>query len=178
MEKALRDAQMARLSRYRRNGFAPLGLDVYSGKWAYFYETTDITRSRIAYQPGIGNYLRLYQDKKIDYSKMTISGSIINGSDQVRNVGVAITFFDEHGNQVGQETVQVNNARPDVPYPFTSKIDMALDRPFDSSSTYVLYADPIEDSDNAGAASTSINGGANVPGAVTPGAGAATRPYP
>jgi hypothetical protein len=36
------------------------------------------------------------------------------------------------------------SARPDVPYPFTSKIDMALNRAFDSSSIYVLYADPVQ----------------------------------
>jgi hypothetical protein len=45
---------------------------------------------------------------------------------------------------VGHETIQVANARPDVPYPFTAEVKMALNRPFDSSSAYVLYADPIE----------------------------------
>ena len=48
------------------------------------------------------------------------------------------------GAQVGGEIVRINNARPDVPYPFTATLDMALNGPFDSSSTYVLYADPIE----------------------------------
>ena len=43
---------------------------------------------------------------------------------------------------MGGEIVQVNNARPDVPYPFTATLEMALDRPFSSSSTNVLYADP------------------------------------
>ena len=79
----------------------------------------------------------------IDFSRLTISGSVLNASDEPRHVGVAITFFDEYGNQVGSEIVQINNARPDVPYPFTSKLEMALDRPFSSSSTYVLYADAI-----------------------------------
>ena len=59
-------------------------------------------------------------------------------------IGIAITFFDDNGNQVGSEIIHVNNARPDVPYPFTSTIDMALNRAFSSSSTYVLYADPAE----------------------------------
>lgn len=155
-QRAVRDALSQKTARYRRNGFSPLGLDVYSGKWAFYYSTTDSTQSRIDYQPGVGNYVRLYPGKTIDYGTMTISGSVINGSDQVRNIGVAIAFFDENGNQVGHETVQVNNARPDVPYPFTSKINMALDRAFDSSSTYVLYADPIEDAEAPGAANTSV----------------------
>ena len=75
---------------------------------------------------------------------MTISGSVLNAADEVRNVGVAITFFDENGNQVGSETIQINNARPNVPYPFTSTLTMALNRPFSSSTTYVLYADSAE----------------------------------
>mgnify|MGYP001999636056 CR=1 FL=1 len=41
----------------------------------------------------------------------------------------------------GAEIVEIQNARPNVPYPFTKKIDMALNRPFASHSTYVLYAD-------------------------------------
>ena len=40
--------------------------------------------------------------------------------------------------------VQVNNARPDVPYPFTETIKMALNGPFNSSTRYVLYADDVE----------------------------------
>ena len=73
---------------------------------------------------------------------MTISGSVMNAAEEVRDIGIALTFFDEAGSQVGGEIIQVNNARPQVPYPFTVPIAMALDRPFDSTSTYVLYADP------------------------------------
>ena len=62
----------------------------------------------------------------------------------MRNLGIAVTFFDENGNQVGGEIIKINNARPDVPYPFTSTIEMALNRPFESSSVYVLYADRVE----------------------------------
>ena len=43
--------------------------------------------------------------------------------------------------QVGGQIVQINNARKDVPYPFTATVSMALNRPFASSSVYVLYAD-------------------------------------
>ena len=74
---------------------------------------------------------------------MTISGSVLNAGNAPRDIGIAITFFDENGNQVGSEIVQINNARPNVPYPFTSKVDMALNRAFSTSSTYVLYADPV-----------------------------------
>lgn len=135
-------AEQDRLSRYRKMGFTSLGLDVYSGKMAYYYRTKDVSRNRIDYEPGMGNYLRLYPNsQEIDFSSMTISGSVLNSSDEVRNIGVAIAFFDDSGNQVGHEIVQVRNARPDVPYPFTSTIEMALNRPFESSSVYVLYAD-------------------------------------
>lgn len=139
-----RRAEQSRLDRYRQSGFSPLGLDVYASRFSYYYHTKDATRRRIDYQIGFGHYLRLYPAFDIDYSEMTVSGSVLNASSEVRNIGVAITFFNENGNQVGHEIIQVNNARPDVPYPFTSTIDMALNRVFDSSSTYVLYADIIE----------------------------------
>jgi hypothetical protein len=159
-ELARRDAESRKLARYHRLGFSPLGLDVYISRWSFFYESTDTTKSRIDYQPGIGNYVRLYPSATIDHGKMTISGSVLNSSNEVRNIGVAIAFFDENGTQVGHETVQVNNARPDVPYPFTSKIDMALNRPFDTSSTYVLYADPVDNASADNPASTSTSGAA------------------
>lgn len=141
-----RDAESDRLSRYRRMGFSPLGLDVFAGKMAFYYNTKESGGGvQVDYDTLIGNYLEPIPNlSEIDYSRMTISGSVLNASERIRNIGVAITFFDDHGNQVGHETIQINNARPDVPYPFTSKIDMALNRAFASSSTYVLYADDVE----------------------------------
>lgn len=137
-------AERARQARYRRAGFSPLGLDVYVSRMAYRYQSQTTTPSRIDYARGFGHYLRLYPPAfDLDYSSMTISGSVLNAADDIRNIGVAITFFDEYGNQVGHEIVRVNNARPNVPYPFTSVLDMALNRPFDSVSIYVLYADPV-----------------------------------
>lgn len=145
--RAAQNAKSDEVARYRRSGFSPLGLDVFSSKMAFFYETKDSQRTRVDYDPLLGNYLRPYPTTtEVDYSNMTISGSVLNAGDGVRNIGVAITFFDENGNQVGHEIVQVNNARPDVPYPFTSTLEMALNRPFDSSSIYVLYADPADES--------------------------------
>lgn len=143
---AARNADANRVATYRRMGFSQLGLDVYAGKMAFFYNTKESGGgTQVDYDTLIGTYLRPIPPRTdIDYSKMTISGSVLNASDVVRNIGVAITFFDDSGNQVGHETIEVRNARPDVPYPFTSRIDMALNRPFASSSTYVLYADEVE----------------------------------
>lgn len=146
--KAQRDiakAEKNRLSDYRRAGFTPVGLDVFVGKMAFYYGSKDTTTYDVQYYPYIGGF---YVDRdnrgyRLDFSSMTISGSVINAADVTRNLGIAITFFDEDGNQVGSETVQINNARPNVPYPFTSKLAMALNRAFDSSTTYVLYADPV-----------------------------------
>lgn len=146
-EKAQRDAEAARVARYRRDGFSPLGLDVYISRTAFFYQSQDQqSQTRIDYDPFIGTYLRpINIAPEVDYSRMTISGSVLNAADEVRNLGIAITFFDANGNQVGHEIVQLNNARPNVPYPFTSTIEMALNGPFDTSSTYVLYADPVSE---------------------------------
>ena len=145
-ERAQREAQARRLADYRRAGFTPLGLDVYVGKMAYYYRSKNTTFYDIEYVPFLSGYFvdPEYRRARPDFSSMTISGSVLNAADEVRNLGVAITFFDENGNQVGSETIQINNARPNVPYPFTSTLTMALNRPFSSSTTYVLYADSAE----------------------------------
>ena len=145
-ERAQREAEARRLAGYRRAGFTPLGLDVYAGKMAYFYRSQNTTGYDIEYNPYISGYFvdRDYRRARPDFTSMNISGSVLNASDEVRNLGVAIAFFDENGNQVGSETIQINNARPNVPYPFSSTLTMALNRAFSSSTTYVLYADSIE----------------------------------
>ena len=99
----------------------------------------------VDYDPIIGLYFRPgLAAGQLDFGKMTISGSVLNAAAGPRNIGLAITFFDENDNQVGSEIVKINNARPDVPYPFTTTLQMALSRPFTSSSTYVLYSDPVD----------------------------------
>ena len=145
-ERAQREAQARRLADYRRAGFTPLGLDVYVGKMAYYYRAENRTVYDVEYVPLLSGYFvdAEYRRARPDFSSMTISGSVLNAADAVRNLGVAITFFDENGNQVGSETIQISNARPNVPYPFTSTLTMALNRPFSSSTTYVLYADSAE----------------------------------
>ncbi len=145
-ERAQREAQARRIADYRRAGFTPLGLDVYVGKMAYYYRAENRTIYDVEYDPFLSGYFvdPKYRRARPDFNSMTISGSVLNAADAVRNLGVAITFFDENGNQVGSETIQINNARPNVPYPFTSTLTMALNRPFSSSTTYVLYADSAE----------------------------------
>lgn len=145
-ERAQREAEARRLADYRRAGFTPLGLDVYVGKMAYYYRSKNTTFYDIEYDPFLSGYFidPEYRRARPDFASMTISGSVLNAADEVRNLGVAIAFFDENGNQVGSETIQINNARPNVPYPFTSTLTMALNRPFSSSTTYVLYADSAD----------------------------------
>ena len=130
--------------KYNAAGFEPLGMDVYLGRSGFYYGVRRSIRAQVEYEPFIGDFLEPVETTEIDFSEMTISGTILNGSDETRNIGVAVAFFDRRGNQVGSETIQINNARPDVPYPFTSKIQMGLDGPFASSSSWVLYADPVQ----------------------------------
>ncbi len=141
--RAERDAELQRVQNFRDAGFSPLGFDVYLSNTAFNYQTHDGINARFDWNPLTGRFLRVYPfSNRIDFSSMTVSGSVMNTADEIRDIGIAVTFFDEAGSQVGGEIVQVNNARPQVPYPFTATIVMALDRPFTSASTYVLYADP------------------------------------
>ena len=140
-------AEFNHLKRYREAGFSPLGFDVYLADISFNYSATDGgAPARIDWDFRLGHYVRLYPyaaGREIDFTAMTLSGSVLNASEEVRNIGVAVAFFDENGSQVGGEIIQINNARPDVPYPFTATIAMALNRAFTSASTYVLYADPV-----------------------------------
>lgn len=129
--------------RLRAAGFTNIGMGVYISRTAYHYSVRDETRTRVRFDPFIGFFTRVDRRDQIDFSEMTISGSVLNGTDEIRNIGVAITFFDDYNNQVGHETIHITNARPDVPYPFTSTLTMALNREFSSSTSYVLYADPV-----------------------------------
>lgn len=134
-----------RAERYQQAGFTPIGLDVFTGRSSYFYAPEDSSQPPLVYKPyrlGI-KYANPTTSQDIDYTQMTISGSILNAAADIRSIGVAITFFDEHSNQIGAEIVQLENARPNVPYPFTAKLQMALNRPFASHASYVLYSDPV-----------------------------------
>jgi len=143
---ALAAAERERLERYQKAGFQPLGLDVFLGRTGFFYSVKDGEQAlRIEYEPIIGHFLEPAAPvSRIDYTKMTISGTVLNASEETRHIGIAVAFFDRAGNQVGSETVQISNARPNVPYPFTTTITMGLDGPFTSSTSWVLYADAVE----------------------------------
>lgn len=144
-ERQAEQAEQQRRRGYFDAGFGHIGLDVYFSRASFFYSSEDGSR-RFSFDvddDGI-DFFQGFPRNRIDFTKMTISGSVLNAADVTRNVGIAIIFFDEYGKQVGHEIVQINNARPDVPYPFTSEVQMALNRPFASSSQYVLYADPVQ----------------------------------
>jgi len=143
-EQAAANAERDRVEKYRDAGFNPLGLDVYLGRTGFFYGTSLESGSRVEYEPIIGYFLEPIERESIDFSSMTISGTVVNASEEVRNIGIAVAFFDNRGNQVGSETILINNARPNVPYPFTSTIAMALNGPFASSSAWVLYSDKVQ----------------------------------
>jgi len=145
------EAEAQRLERYRQAGFQHLGLDIFLGRTGFFYQREHRTGFDVEYEPFLGDFLEPTIHSQIDFSEMTISGTVLNASEQVQNIGIAIAFFDARGNQVGAETVQINNARPNVPYPFTSKVEMALDRPFASSTSWVLYADAVQTGGGGGA---------------------------
>ncbi len=127
-------------------GFNHLGNGVMLGKSGYQYAKRDVTSERVTYVPtnggGTRRVVKSETRQQSDYSVMTISGSLLNATDTIRNVGVAFAFRDSHGNQIGQETVMVENMRPNVPYPFTSELSMASDRPFATETQWVLYSDP------------------------------------
>ena len=145
LDAARGQKEMERL--YDERGFASIGQDVYSGRAAFFYAPRDgEDGTTIQYRPNRLGRLQpvtVARDEELDYSNMTISGNLLNADSNIRSLGVAFTFFDENGNQVGAHIQEIRNARPNVPYPFTRKIDMALNRPFASHSTYVLYADTV-----------------------------------
>jgi hypothetical protein len=156
-EREKEQEEANRIRAYQKLGFSPLGMEVFTSRMGFFYATTDDTQQQIRYYPYNLGYVRTWPQQYIDYSEMTISGSVLNAHDDVRNIGIALTFFDYNGNQVGAEIVQVSNARPDVPYPFTASLAMATDSAFASSSVYVLYADPVPSAATPAAASPTIN---------------------
>ncbi len=131
--------------RLEKLGFTPVGDDVYLSKSAYAYAMRNVPEQRVFYQPSptgeVQQLTTVENREEIDYTKMTISGSLLNADAVTRNIGVAFVFRDAHGNQIGQETVVIENARPEVPYPFTGELVMASDQPFSSMTSWVLFAD-------------------------------------
>jgi hypothetical protein len=133
--------------RLEKLGFSAIGQDVYLSKSAYVYASRTVPDKQVYYQPRLSLNGELQQmttiedREEMDYSKMTISGSLLNAAKFTRNIGVAFVFRDEHGNQIGHETVVIENARADVPYPFTGELVMASSQPFTAMTSWVLFAD-------------------------------------
>ncbi|MCH2135363.1 MAG: hypothetical protein MK101_02145 [Phycisphaerales bacterium] len=132
-------------STLQKMNFGHLGQDVWRSRAAYHYAVVDRPGETITYRPSPfgGKRVVTEHQKELDWSEMTISGSLLNAAKETRNIGIAVAFFDEYGNQVGAETIVVNNARPGVPYPFTQTLEMAANKPFASDTAWVLFADPI-----------------------------------
>ena len=124
--------------------FGHIGQDVWRSRAAYHYQVVNSPGETVSFRPSPFGRTRVTEvQKELDWSSMTISGSLLNANKETRNIGIALAFFDEHGNQVGAETIVVNNARPGVPYPFTQTLDMAANKPFASETAWVLFSDAI-----------------------------------
>ncbi|MDP7029639.1 MAG: hypothetical protein QF733_05395 [Phycisphaerales bacterium] len=135
----------AATQRLQNLGFSMIGQEVWLSRSAYAYASTNVAEQHVYFQPTptgeLAPVTTTENRSEIDYTRMTISGSLLNGAATTRNIGVAFVFRDAHGNQIGQETVVIENARPDVPYPFTGELVMASDQPFASHTSWVLFAD-------------------------------------
>ncbi|MBL1218469.1 MAG: hypothetical protein D8M59_13385 [Planctomycetes bacterium] len=139
-QQSKEDEIRERHSKLRKAGFTLVEDDVYVGQMGYAYKTTK--EKTIRYNPFFESYY-LDEDEQIEYSEMTVSGSLVHAGEQEYDIGVAIAFFDDQESQIGQTVVKVNGARPGVPYPFTSIVTMAANRPFRTYTAWVLYFDPI-----------------------------------
>lgn len=151
-ERAAKLAKQQELRRYEREGFYPIGQGVFVSGMAYQYKRETVPDYSYRFTPLIQfdgtwffhRYWYVDYDEEVDWSEMTVSGSVLNASDEPRDIGIAISFFDRRGNHVGGTTIEVQKARKDAPYPFTKVLDMALDGPFYSYRINVLYADPVD----------------------------------
>ncbi len=121
-----------------RAGYRRIGDFVFVGQMGYVYNSETETEYR--YSPFLQGW---YTDehKDIDYTQLTLSGTIVHATDGLHDLSIAIAFYDENGGQIGQTTVRVDGARPGTPYPFTSEIQMAADIPFADYNAWVLYSD-------------------------------------
>lgn len=128
-----------RIDVLRRAGYTRVGDRVFVGEMGYSYRTE--TREEIRYSPLI-DFWYVDRDEEILYNEMTVSGSVIHAGTEERNLSVALAFYDATGAQIGTTTVRVDGAKPGTPYPFTSVVTMAANRPFKRYSAWVLYDDP------------------------------------
>lgn len=164
-------AEDRRERRYANAGFNSIGQEVYLSSMSFQYKQLYLPDDGYIRTRGVSSYpfyrygghgfssfgfgfqpfssyywhrpkiIEIDYDPALDYTAMSLSGSVLNGLDEPRNVGVAIAFFDEGGNQIGGDTVEIESARTDVPYPFTLELTMSRNQPFYSYRINVLYSD-------------------------------------
>ncbi len=144
----------------RQAGFESIGGDIYMARMGFAYhirtelEEIDGFRRYPFYTTYSGGFYRPYSfrlgrryydvDAQLDYSRMTISGSVLNGTDQTRALIVGIRFFDEGGAQIGGTTVTFDRVPPRTPIPFTQALSMAANVPFSASQVYVVSSEAID----------------------------------
>lgn len=135
------DVLAKRVDMLKRAGFTRIGDHVFVGEMGYSYKTDE--REVIRYSPYIEHW---YTDRTevIDYKELSVSGSIIHAASDERNISIALAFYDGNGAQLGSTNVQVQAARPGVPYPFTATVKMTANMPFKRYSSWVLYDDPVQ----------------------------------
>lgn len=162
---AANDPLIARVKVLQQAGFTRIGEFVFVGQMGYVYKTE--SKKEYRYSPWLRDWY-VGQDEQIDYTNLTLSGSIVHSSDGLHDLSIAIAFYDSSGGQIGQTTVRVDGARPGVPYPFTSEVKMAANVPFDNYTAWILYADatdvgdggePIGPGNRGGGGSEVDNGG-------------------
>lgn len=155
--KAVQKAEAARLQQYRDAGLDPISDDVFVTRMAYRYKHKDVVDRdqiiipwRVTYIGTSSNYFwyrpvyTVDVNTEVDYTEMTLTGSVVSAAPEARDLSIAIAFFDRNNNQIGGKTIELNDVRPDVPYPFTEKLPMASGRPFDSYRIIVQRSDPAE----------------------------------
>lgn len=139
-QSRIRDAELqARVESMRRAGFTIIGDAVGVGEMGTFYQTTE--REEIRYIPSL-DFWYVDRDRAIDYTRMRLSGSVMHAERDIRDLSIAIVFYNGRGGQIGQTTVRVDGARAGVPYPFTANLDMAANEPFASYTAYVMLFEP------------------------------------
>ena len=159
-QQAAASAEEQRLSRFRQAGFDHVGQDVFVSRMGYQYRVKDVPDRDRVYVPSVWSptcdvftndglffffrpMYRIEYDEEIDYTQMTFSGSVLNGSAETRNIGVGIAFFNQAGDQIGGETIEIPLVAPDSPYPFTKTLAMADRSPFYTYRINVLYSEPV-----------------------------------
>lgn len=159
-----RDAERQQARDLRRAGFESIGGDIYMARMGFAYhirtelEEIDGFRRYPFYTVFDRGWYRPYGrryfdvDAQLDYSRMTISGSVLNATDEARAITVGIRFFDDGGAQIGGTTVTLDRVPARTPIPFTQELSMAANVPFSASQVYVVSSERLAAPTDAGGA--------------------------